>query len=101
MLSAVFCLAFLALAIRSFAAEPKPAFNEKAVADFYKGKTVRIVVPSLLAIHVDPSFITGSVTHRYSGIVLFAVSFAILGGIIWTLQWSERTLGHRSTTGAG
>jgi tripartite-type tricarboxylate transporter receptor subunit TctC len=27
----------------SFAAE-KPAFNEKAVADFYKGKTVRIIV---------------------------------------------------------
>jgi tripartite-type tricarboxylate transporter receptor subunit TctC len=43
MLSAVFCSAFVALAVGAFAAE-KPAFNEKAVGDFYKGKTVRIIV---------------------------------------------------------
>lgn len=59
---------------------------------------VRIVVLSMLAIHVDPSFITGSVTHRYSGIPLFAVSFAILGGIVWILQKSEARLGHRATS---
>jgi exosortase len=57
---------------------------------------VRIVVLSLLAIHVDPSFITGSVTHRYSGIPLFAVSLAILGGIVWLLQSVEMRAGRRS-----
>jgi len=58
---------------------------------------VRIVVLSLLAIHVDPSFITGSAVHRYSGIPLFAVSFAILGGVIWLLQHSEAWAGKRAT----
>jgi len=62
---------------------------------------VRIVVLSLLAIHVDPSFITGSVTHRYSGIPLFAVSFAIVGGIVWILQKSEARFGNRATEIAG
>jgi exosortase len=62
---------------------------------------VRIVVLSLLAIHVDPSFITGSATHRYSGLPLFAMSFAILGGIIWVLQKSEARFGNRATGVAG
>ena len=62
---------------------------------------VRIVVLSLLAIHVDPSFITGSAVHRYSGIPLFAVSFVIMGGIIWMLQRGEARFGNRATGVAG
>jgi exosortase len=56
---------------------------------------VRIVVLSLLAMHVDPAFITGSVTHRYSGIPLFVASFVIMGGMIWLLQKSETILWRR------
>lgn len=59
---------------------------------------VRIVVLSMLAIHVDPSFITGSTVHRYSGIPVFAMSFAILGVIIWLLQRSEARLGRWAST---
>src|ERR1044071_2693712 len=40
----VLLLASLALQASSFAAAAKPAFDEKAVGDFYKGKTVRIIV---------------------------------------------------------
>jgi exosortase len=62
---------------------------------------VRIVVLTMLAVNVDPSFLTGSVTHRYSGIPLFVVTFAILGGIVWILQRSEVRLGRRATRDAG
>ncbi len=44
LLSALVCLLFLASPARSFGAAAKPAFDEKAVGDFYKGKTVRIIV---------------------------------------------------------
>jgi exosortase len=56
---------------------------------------VRIVVLSLLAIHVDPSFIGAGSVHRNSGIPLFIVSFAIMGGMIWLLQKSEARAGVR------
>ena len=50
---------------------------------------VRIVLLSWLAIHVDPSFITGSAVHRNGGIPLFITSLAILGGIAWLLRRCE------------
>jgi exosortase len=62
---------------------------------------VRIVVLSLLAIHVDPSFIGAGSVHRNSGIPLFAVSFAIMGLMIWLLQKSESRLGGRGAADAG
>jgi exosortase len=61
---------------------------------------VRIVVLSLLAIHVDPSFIGAGSVHRNSGIPLFAVSFAIMGLMIWLLQKSEARLGGRAAEDA-
>ena len=60
---------------------------------------VRIVVLTMLAIHVDPSFIGAGVTHRYSGIPVFAMTFAMLGGIVWVLQRSETKLARRATAG--
>ncbi|HWH80027.1 MAG TPA: hypothetical protein VNT76_21750, partial [Candidatus Binatus sp.] len=46
-LSNWFFLLFTTMALmtpNAFGAQPAPAFNENAVADFYRGKTVRIVV---------------------------------------------------------
>jgi exosortase len=51
---------------------------------------VRIVLLSWLAVHVDPSFITGSAVHRNSGIPLFLASLTILGGLAWLLSRAER-----------
>ena len=55
---------------------------------------VRIVVLSWLAVHVDPSFITGSAVHRNGGIPMFFTSLAVLGGIAWMLRrceaWEQR-----------
>jgi exosortase len=55
---------------------------------------VRIVVLSLLAIHVDPSFITGSVAHKRGGIPLFFVTLLLVGGLIWLLQRAEARWGR-------
>jgi len=52
---------------------------------------VRIVGLSWLAIHVDPSFISGSDVHRTSGIPVFLASLTILGGLAWLLRRCERT----------
>ena len=49
----------------------------------------RIVVLSWLAIHVDPSFITGSAVHRNGGIPVFLASLAVLGGLAWLLRRCE------------
>jgi exosortase len=56
---------------------------------------VRIVVLSLLASYVNPSFITDSVLHRNGGIPLFFVSLAVLAAIVWLLRRSEARLGYR------
>jgi exosortase len=53
---------------------------------------VRIVVLSLLAIHVDPGFITGGALHRLGGIPLFVVTLLVIGGLIWLLQRLEARL---------
>lgn len=56
---------------------------------------VRIVVLSLLASYVNPSFVTDSALHRNGGIPLFFVSLAVLAAIVWLLQRSETRLRHR------
>jgi exosortase len=62
---------------------------------------VRIVVLSLLGIHVDPGFVGGSILHRYSGLPVFALGFATLGAIIWLLQRSEAWFLRRAANVAG
>ena len=55
---------------------------------------VRIVVLSWLAIHVDPSFITGSAVHRNGGIPIFLASLTVMLLVVWTLRrcesWTRR-----------
>jgi exosortase len=50
---------------------------------------VRIVALSWLAIHVDPSFVTGSAVHRNGGIPVFLASLAILSALVWLLRRGE------------
>jgi exosortase len=50
---------------------------------------VRIVVLSWLAVHIDPSFVTGSALHEKGGIPLFLISLTILGAIAWFLRRHE------------
>ena len=50
---------------------------------------VRIVLLSWLAVHVDPSFITGSAVHRNGGIPVFLAALAILSGLAWLLRRGE------------
>jgi exosortase len=54
---------------------------------------IRIVGLSWLAIHVDPSFITGSALHRNSGIPVFFLSLAVLGAAAWVLRRGEARFG--------
>jgi exosortase len=62
----------------------------------------RIVVLSLLAIHVDPGFVTGSALHRYGGMPLFAVTLLVVGGLVWVLQRAEtRSRSRGRGSGAG
>ena len=56
---------------------------------------VRIVVLSLLASYVNPSFVMDSALHRYSGIPLFFLSLAALAALVWLLRRSEAKLGYR------
>jgi exosortase len=50
---------------------------------------IRIVTLSLLSVHVDPSFLTGSL-HRQGGIVFFVLALLLLAPILWLLQKLER-----------
>jgi exosortase len=50
---------------------------------------IRIVTLSLLAIHVDPSFLAGSL-HRQGGVVFFLVALAMLAPVLWVLERAER-----------
>jgi exosortase len=55
---------------------------------------VRIVGLSLLAVHVDPGFLTGQLHHE-GGIVFFAIALAMLAplfGVLRTLEGSGRTI---------
>jgi exosortase len=49
---------------------------------------VRIVTLSLLSIHVDPGFLSGSL-HQQGGIVFFLLALALLLPVLRVLQYSE------------
>ncbi|HZD12329.1 MAG TPA: exosortase/archaeosortase family protein [Candidatus Binatus sp.] len=51
----------------------------------------RIVVLSLLANYIDPSFLTDSILHHSGGIPLFFVAGAVLLGILWLLRRCEKS----------
>ena|ERR1700722_13878654 len=51
---------------------------------------IRITALTLLAIYVDPSFLTGNL-HHDGGFVFFLLALAILAPILFFLQKSERT----------
>jgi exosortase len=53
---------------------------------------IRIVTLTLLAVYVDPGFLSGSL-HRDGGVLFFLLALAILGGAVRLLQRAERT--HR------
>jgi len=48
----------------------------------------RIVSLALLAMHVDPGFLTGQLHHE-GGIVFFLLGLALLAPLFILLQWSE------------
>jgi exosortase len=50
---------------------------------------MRIVGLSLLAIHVDPAFVTGSALHRYGGIPLFVAALVVVAGLLAVLTRLE------------
>jgi exosortase len=50
---------------------------------------VRIVGLSLLAIHVDRAFVTGSALHRYGGIPLFVAALVVVAGLLALLVRAE------------
>lgn len=52
---------------------------------------MRILALTLLAIYVDPSFLTNSMLHRQGGVLFFALGLAILAPILWLLIRSEKT----------
>ena len=49
---------------------------------------IRIATLTLLAIHVDPSFLAGNL-HREGGFIFFALGMLILLPVLWWLQKSE------------
>jgi len=51
---------------------------------------VRIVTLSLLAIYVDPKFITDSWLHHAGGFVFYLPALGMLAGVLWWLRRSER-----------
>ena len=54
---------------------------------------VRIVTLSLLAIHVDKTWLTGSDLHRRGGIVFFLITLAMMGPVLWVLRKMEKRSG--------
>jgi exosortase len=52
---------------------------------------IRIATLTLLAIHVDPSFLTGNLHHK-GGFVFFALGMLILLPVLWWLQKRETLL---------
>jgi len=52
---------------------------------------VRIVTLSLLAAYVDRSFLTGSLHHRYGGVLFSVLALAAMVPVLWRLQRQERS----------
>lgn len=50
---------------------------------------IRIVTLSILAVYVDPGFLTGPLHYR-GGILFFLIGLAVVIGIIMVMQWFER-----------
>jgi exosortase len=50
---------------------------------------VRIVLLTWLAVHIDRSFITGSIAHQSGGIPIFFASLTMLGGFAWLVRRTE------------
>jgi exosortase/archaeosortase family protein len=57
---------------------------------------VRIVSLTLLAIHVDPSFLYGKLHHQ-GGVVFFLLSLLLLAPLLWLFQRGEAFLPARDT----
>ena len=57
---------------------------------------VRIVVLSLLAIHVNKGWLTDSVLHHEGGIVFFILALLLLYPLLWQLRRSEEKSMYRS-----
>jgi exosortase len=57
---------------------------------------VRIATLTLLAVRVDPSFLTGRLHHQ-GGFVFFALAMLILLPLLWLLQKTEAPASGRST----
>ena len=55
---------------------------------------VRIVVISLLANYVDPSFVTDGILHDSIGLSLFVLSVVILISLVWLLRRFEQRHGY-------
>jgi len=55
---------------------------------------VRIVVISLLANYVDPSFVTDGILHDSTGLSLFVLSVVILISLVWLLRRFEQRHGY-------
>jgi len=58
---------------------------------------IRIVTLTLLATHIDPSFLTGKLHHQ-GGFVFFVVGMLILWPVLLWLQAMERRTGRGGTT---
>jgi exosortase len=61
---------------------------------------IRIVTLTLLAIHVDPGFLTGKLHHR-GGFVFFLIGLLILWPVLAWLQTTEAKLMNRGTRPPG
>ncbi len=51
---------------------------------------IRIVTICLLAIYVDPKFLTDSWLHHSGGFVFYIPALALMGGILWHFRKAER-----------
>ena len=58
---------------------------------------IRIVTLSILAVYVDPGFLTGPLHYR-GGILFFLIGLAVVIGIVMVMQWFEKRAAAASST---
>jgi exosortase len=58
---------------------------------------IRIVTLSILAVYVDPDFLTGRLHYR-GGILFFLIGLAVVVGIVMVMQWFEKKATAASST---
>ncbi len=51
---------------------------------------IRIVTLSLLAVYVDPRWLTGSDLHHRGGVVFFLIALGLMAPILWVLMKTEK-----------